>query len=297
MTSPPPSTSTHIPAGPAPAGPQGPIPACARHALVDGPKHCRACKASLCTACVRHPIHALCPSCARAQNLPVWRITWGWLWTLWWDAVVTAAPRLHKSALPLVVLLWAALRTGAVTPEVRMTSQSLSYIADAVLLSLLVGTIATPLRMVPPTLRRVWRALLIQVLTILAIVVPSAVLWWLLSSVWEAEHAWVFWVLGSALVWLLLPVMQACAALQDGPLWRVARVPFSAGLKALFMCALPGTVLSFFNMAGHVFAQGESLPAAMMGALTSSFYLFVQAALAVMAYRFLWDARAARETT
>ena len=295
-TPPSPSTSTHIPAGPAPqSATPVPTPACARHQHVDGPRHCRACPAALCTACVRHPIHGLCPACARAQNLPVWRITWGWLWTLLTDAVITAVPRLHKSALPLVVLLWAAFKSSAVTPEIRMTSQSLSYIADAVLLSLLLGTISTALRGVPATISRVWRALIIQVLLVVGLIVPGMLMWWLSNLLTQTEMLWVVFAVGGMVLWLLLPVMQACAALSALPLHRAAAVPFQAGLRALGMAVVPGVVFSAFGFFSGALGAGDGWWAAWTGALTSSLYLLVQAALAIMAYRFLSDARAAKE--
>ncbi len=303
MTQPTPATSAQIPVAPAPV--ETPTqPACARHPNVDGTRHCQTCERTLCSACSAYAPHQRCPSCLTDASLPPWSVRQTWLWTLMLDSAVTALPRLHKSALPFIALLWAVTQTRLISTEFAPLIGPVSWLGSVVLTALLLGSMGTGIRGVPGPGRRVYLALCTLLAGVLLVGVPVVLVVTVAYSDsvgHTARDGWALMTLGLvmmvpvALLFCTLSIAEAAAALLGRSPFKALWLPFSAGVQTWLRVFL-GTAVAMAVMSplGMLRVVDQGILTALASSLGMCINLFVQSAVAVACLRFILDARAAR---
>lgn len=236
------------------------------------------------------------------QGRPPWVVDGNWWSALLVDAVRTAAPRLHHSALPLLAIAWTALTQPALlfgTVGLRSVPL-LPTLGDVALTAVLIGSLGTAFRQVPSTWTRVTRAVaafMIGTLAYPVLVTGLAAGVYLTGE--RLNMGWLVMVVVAIVPWVVLGsvggVMQAAAGLLPWPFFRALALPFTAGFRAWAAVAFTSVFVMVPSFAVETLLDASGPVDALVRVLVHCGSWFLQACVALAGLRYLLDARAVRQ--
>jgi hypothetical protein len=226
----------------------------------------------------------------------------GWLRWLVVDAALTALPTLHKSALPLVAVVLAVMQVQGPAMGGWYAAGLAGSVGEVALNALLLGSMATGMRGVPPAWKRVWRAWVVMLAGGVLLSVPSMLLNVYLANAgaWSGTGGTPLMLLGWAsrtpllLLGSTLVVMQAAAALRNDTLLRSLLTPYASGFRPWLVVTVTCSLTLVLGWPLTVYGfMSPGLATPLLAAL-GCVRLFLQAAVGVGCLRYLRDARVAR---